>query len=679
MISREALPAIIRRKMQKTIKHHATAPWHRADGILAIVLLSLAGGVGLWAQDSKPSQPPEALAQPGSQPSPNPLPAIQLDGSATLHHLNQIINWYRHSATGLSIGQPSDAIYQDNAQGLGAQAVRLAFQSAKAESTLIAAQQKVNGANQASSETTQQQNLAQMQAKTSAQIDQLQSQIENVNGQIAKAPPARRNNLISQRDALQGQLELQKAVLDAVQKMAAFVENNGEIAGGFEGGLNQLARSVPEVLGSVANPQKPATPATPTPATAKPSLANSGGLISEAITLYDYMSAERQIDGLVEETVYTRNVADRLRTPLRDALRATIQLSQKLGNQPAADPQQLQEERQGFQELTDRFKQLTGVLLPLSQEIVVLDDSKTNFAEWRDSISRESKHVLRSVLVRVFGIILALAVILILSEVWRRVTFRYVSEPRRRRQFLVMRRVVIGFLFVVVLVLGFVSEFSSLATFAGFITAGIAVGLQAVLLSVAAYFFIIGRYGIRVGDRITVAGITGDVVDIGLVRLYLMELAGTGLDFYPTGRIAVISNAVLFQTGTPLFKQIPGTEYAWHEVVVMIAPDGNHKEAQQKLVAVVNAVYSPYREEIERQHADIERRVDIQVEMPRPEARLQFADAGLELLVRYPVEIRKAPDIDEEMTRKVLDLIETDAELKAAVSGSPKIRSAVKG
>jgi hypothetical protein len=158
-----------------------------------------------------------------------------------------------------------------------------------------------------------------------------------------------------------------------------------------------------------------------------------------------------------------------------------------------------------------------------------------------------------------------------------------------------------------------------------------------------------------------------------------MELGGSGLDFYPTGRIVVFSNSVLFQTGTPLFKQIPGTEYAWHEVVVMIAPDGNHKAVQEKLVAAVNSVYSRYKDEIERQHADIERRVDIQIAAPRPEARLQFADAGLELLVRYPVEIRKAPDIDEEMTRKVLDLVETDAALKASVAGTPKIRSAVKG
>ena len=113
--------------------------------------------------------------------------------------------------------------------------------------------------------------------------------------------------------------------------------------------------------------------------------------------------------------------------------------------------------------------------------------------------------------------------------------------------------------------------------------------------------------------------------------------------------------------------------------MVTISPSGDHKAAQEKLVGTVNSVYSQYRPEIERQHADIERRVDIQIEVPQPEARLQFADAGLELLVRYPVEIRKAPDIDEQMTRKVLDLVETDAALKAAISGTPKIRSVVKG
>lgn len=632
--------------------------------------------LALQAQNPKPNQP---APPPGPAPAgPKHLPPLQFDSNAPLHHLNQVISWYRHATTGVSsVGLPSDTIYQDNTKNLGAQVVKLAFQSAKAEAALIKTQQKGTEASPPGAAGTQEQTLSQMQARVSGQIDRVQSQIAAVNTKIPRARPAQRKNLESQREALQSQLDLQKALLDAVQKMLTFVQNNGEVGTGLQGAITQLERSIPEVMGPSIIPEKPVTSPT---APAKPTLANSGGLISDAVTLYDYMSVVHQIDNVIKETEYTREAAEHLRTPIRDALRSAIQQSQQLANQPPSDdPQELQNERETFQEITDRFKQLSGVLMPISQELIVLNDAKTNFDEWRSSIGRESRHVLRSVLIRVGGILIALALIFVLSDVWRRVTFRYIGDPRRRRQFLVLRRVVIGFLIVVVLLLGFVSEFSSLATFAGFITAGIAVGLQAVLLSVAAYFFIIGRYGIRVGDRISVAGITGDVVDIGLVRLYLMELAGTGLDFYPTGRLVVFSNSVLFQTGTPLFKQIPGTEYAWHEVVVKIAPAGNHKVAQDKLVAVVNEVYSKYRQEIERQHAGIERRVDILIETPRPEARLQFADSGLELLVRYPVEIRRAPDIDEEMTRKVLQLTDTDPDLKTAVSGTPRIRSAIKG
>lgn len=666
-----AAPANQRAARSRAIRPLRMASSHASNrASVKVVLLLAVAALVVPAQNAKPPAPAQPPKQQSSQPAPT-LPPLQLDGDAALHHLNQVISWYRRATTGIqSVGLPSDTIYQDNAKDLGGQVVRLAFQSAKAEAALIKAQQ---GSIQTSHESSQAQSLEQMQSKTSSQIDQLQSQIDQLNGKIPQVRPAQRNGLTSRRDALQGQLELQKALLDSIRKMTSFVETNGEVATGLEGGINQLARSIPEVLST--GPEKPAV----TAASTKPTLANSGGLITEAITLYDYMTAVHQIDAAIKDADDTRNVADHVRTPLRDAMRATIQQSQNLAvQQPGNNPQQLQAEQQNFQNITERFKQLSAALLPLSQEIIVLDDSKTNFSEWRSSVIRESRHALRSVLVRVGGILGALVAILILSEIWRRITFRYISDPRRRRQFLVLRRVVIGFLIVILLILGFVSEFSSLATFAGFITAGIAVGLQAVLLSVAAYFFIIGRYGIRVGDRISVAGITGDVVDLGLVRFYLMEMAGTGLDFYPTGRLVVFSNAVLFQTGTPLFKQIPGADYAWHEVVVMIAPQGNHKAAQEKLVATVNSVYSQYRHEIERQHAAIERRVDIQIDAPRCEARLQFADAGLELLVRYPVELRRAPDIDEEMTRKVLSLIETDEALKTAVSGTPKIRSAVR-
>ena len=170
---------------------------------------------------------------------------------------------------------------------------------------------------------------------------------------------------------------------------------------------------------------------------------------------------------------------------------------------------------------------------------------------------------------------------------------------------MLLRRIVTDILLAIVLALGFVSEFGSLATFAGFLTAGIAVALQTIILSVAAYFFLIGRHGVRVGDRITVSGVTGDVIDVGLVRLYLMELGGAGADLHPTGRVVVVSNSVLFQ-GAPFFKQIPGTAYAWHEVAVKLEPGGDYTMAESKLLEAVNSVYAQYRVIIEQQSQTLE-------------------------------------------------------------------------
>jgi small-conductance mechanosensitive channel len=597
----------------------------------------------------------------------------QLDSEAVLNHLNAVIKLYRNASAELQTGgAPSNIIYQENEQRFTAEVVREAFQAARAEAAAIRATEKAGAPG-----TTSAQSSAQTEARNKARIADVQSKIDNIDKQIASAPKNKRDALIAQKQALEGELNLDNAVQDVIQKRAAFMEGGNDTAAeGLEGRINQLAHSVPGIF-AVTNDQKSGTQAKPT-SQSEATKQTPTGLVSQALALYGAITSVHQIDQLNDQTAGVRQVVNDLRQPLRDALVADIKKGRELtdqalsGQSPPASPQQ-------FQELTDQFKRLSAVVLPLTQEIVVLDQASANLVEWRTSILRESKYAARALFVRVGMILLALGIVLALSEVWRRLTYKYIHDARRRRQFLLLRRFVMGFLIGVVLILGFVSEFSSLATFAGFVTAGIAVGLQTVLLSVAAYFFVVGRYGIHVGDRVSVSGVTGDVIDISLVRLYLMELAGTGIDLFPTGRVVVFSNSVLFQATTPLFKQIPGTEYAWHEVVFNLVPGGNHKLAQDKLFQAVNAVHDQYREGFERQRGFIERRIEVQLKTPSPETRLQFSDTGLELLVRYPVEIRNESVTDEQVTRKVLEVIQSEPEVQAAVVGSPKIRAAIKG
>jgi small-conductance mechanosensitive channel len=111
-----------------------------------------------------------------------------------------------------------------------------------------------------------------------------------------------------------------------------------------------------------------------------------------------------------------------------------------------------------------------------------------------------------------------------ISELWRRAIYRYVTDVRRRYQFLLIRRIVLWFVIAIIIAAAFASELGAVTTFAGLMTAGIAVALQNVILSIAGYFFLIGKYGLRVGDRVQIADVTGDVVDIGLVRMHIMEV-----------------------------------------------------------------------------------------------------------------------------------------------------------
>jgi len=590
---------------------------------------------------------------------------------AILDHLNEIIDWYRHGLTRVStVGLPSDAVYQFNAQTMASEAVQLAFQSAQTEAALLSA----GGQNKGGGETASQSALVKMQSDVEARISVLKAQIDTLNDQIAKARKGQLQPLTEQKARAEGELDLRNAMHNALEQMTQFINANGESGkGGIEGRINELRRSVPEL--SPAGTGK--TPAKPVPASS--AISTSTGLISEVVSLYDQLDAMHQITLMMQDTTRVRSAAMKLRSPLLDTLRATIQEGQQLADAsssaPAAQPDQA---RKQFDVLAARFKQIAGAMLPLSQEIILLDQSSSNYLEWRRSVELESKRMLGSIVLRVAGIAVAMGIILLLSELWRRITFRYVSDLRRRRQFLVLRRVVIGFCMGIVIILGFVSEFSSLATFAGFITAGLAVGLQTILLSVAAYFFLVGRWGIRVGDRISVAGVTGDVVDVGLVRLYLMELAGTGVDLYPTGRIVVFSNSVLFQATTPLFKQLPGSEYAWHEVIVGLNP-GKHSQMESQLLDAVKSVHADYGDELQRQLGTTERHLDIPMKAPEPQGQLQYGDTGLEFVVRYPVGLHRASEIDQKITRKLLELLEKQPELQAAVAGFPKIRAAVKG
>src|SRR6202030_2377212 len=137
------------------------------------------------------------------------------------------------------------------------------------------------------------------------------------------------------------------------------------------------------------------------------------------------------------------------------------------------------------------------------------------------------------------------------------------------------------------------------------ITAGVAVAMQSVLVCIVGYFVLIGKYGVRIGDRVQIRSVTGEVIDLGLMRMHLMELNSQG-PLGATGRVVAFANSIVFQASGGLFKQISGVNFAWHETTVALPADRDYVDLKEKLKTAMTNVVKEFHEEIVRQTKQIE-------------------------------------------------------------------------
>jgi small-conductance mechanosensitive channel len=293
----------------------------------------------------------------------------------------------------------------------------------------------------------------------------------------------------------------------------------------------------------------------------------------------------------------------------------------------------------------------------LSREGVLLSQYRRNLSNWHDVINTQYRDALKTLGIRSGMVLVVLALLFGAAELWRRMVLRYIQDSRRRYQLLLLRRIALWSLVVVVIGLSFASELGSIVTFAGLITAGIAVAMQSVLVSIVGYFLLIGKYGIRVGDRVQIGEVAGEVIDLGLVRMYLMELGAKGT-MGPTGRVVAFANSVVFQVASGLFKQIPGVNFSWREVTLILPPGANYADIKEKLIAAVTDALKDYRAEILRQTKEIARTtLSSSAGDALPQVQLHFSGAGVEAHVRYPVHLQHAAEIDERVTEALANVV----------------------
>jgi small-conductance mechanosensitive channel len=603
-----------------------------------------------------------------AQDNPQGPPPSQPTSAQILQFLSETIDWYRQTQQEQRIvTEPEDLGFSADNRRMADQIVKLGFDFARQQEQQLAREAKASAPNPGEM-GSRYESLSRTAANADALVQQTQAELQDLKEKLATAPPAKRKQLQSQIEEIQSELGLFQARQQALHNMLDFVGGASKSGGtGLRAQIDELGKAVPAAISS-SIVTEPATSAQST-ATAKVSQATESkptGMWALASDLFRLSSKRAVLSSSLRATRDLEQRASQLRAPLVTHLKQLIQAGDQLTKQAdTSAPGDLAQEKEALDRLTVEFKQVSSLLSSLGKQAILFDLYKTNLANWQAEVATDFKERLKGLLLRVFGLALALGTVFLLGEFWRRAIFRYVHDTRRRYQFMLMRKIILWCGVGIVLLFSFVTELGAVATFAGLITAGVAVALQNVIVSIVGYFFLIGKYGIRVGDRVQVGSVSGEVVDIGLVRFHLMELSGGVADSEPTGRIVAFSNSVVFQATGGLFKQIPGTSFAWREVTLRFSADSDYRQIRERLQQAIDRAFADYKEFLEGQRRQMELSVtSIPSAELKARAHARFTTSATEVSVRYPVVADKSAEIDERIMSEIFSAIGREPKLK---------------
>jgi len=603
---------------------------------------------------------------------PEPPPVVE--------YLTETINWHRGTIIEQQIADdPSDVTFLNENRRTSTGIVRLAFDFARLVERKESKQAKGNQTQQQTSAPSQNQRLIQAAAKADQQVEQSRNELQSLRQKMEITPKRMRPALESLIAETQSELAFREARREAMREILQFTAGTRGEGSDLRTQIEDLARSVPAALNgeeetSQKKDKEEQVSVSGSPSGNRPGTLGIWGLVGD---LFRLSHKEQMLDQQIQSTDQLMLTAKQLRGPLTTNLRKLIKSGDELAaQQPSGDPAAVAHQKKQLDELTTQFKETSSGLLPLRKQGILLRQYKTTLTTWREAVSGKYHDVLRSFLVRLGLLVLIIAGVLVLGAAWRRAIFHYVQETRRRYQFLLFRKIVIWVVVGVIIAFSFVTELGSVATFVGLLTAGVAVAMQNVILSVAGYFFLIGKYGIRVGDRVQIAGVSGKVIDIGIVRFHLLELGGGAADSQPSGRVVTFSNSVVFQPTSSVFKQIPGTSFVWHEISLTFSAEGNYQMTHERITAAVDTALENYREAMEQQIRHMEQTLDSisSIEL-RPRTHLRTTASGIEVTVRFPVGLQNASEIDDRVMREIYAAIDQEPKLMLVESGMPTLRT----
>ena len=219
---------------------------------------------------------------------------------------------------------------------------------------------------------------------------------------------------------------------------------------------------------------------------------------------------------------------------------------------------------------------------------------------------------------------------------------------------------------------------SNLTMAMGILGAGIAFASQEVIGSFAGYVNIVTGNLFRIGDRVRIGKVEGDVLDISILRTTVMEIGEwVGADQY-TGRVVTVANRVVFSD--PVFNYTQHWRYLWDEIVIPITYTSDWRRAGEIMLEHGKTYTSRFQEQAQAELQAMLDRYPLHETAVEPTLYVVMTDNWIEMTLRFIVEAHERRRIKAQLHHELLQHFESEPDITVAsmtieIVGFPPLRN----
>lgn len=170
---------------------------------------------------------------------------------------------------------------------------------------------------------------------------------------------------------------------------------------------------------------------------------------------------------------------------------------------------------------------------------------------------------------------------------------------------------------------------------AGLLTAALGWALQRPITGIAAWIMVIIKKPFRIGDRILMNGVKGDVIDITLAHIYLKEVGGTINSEETSGRVVMVPNSIIFEKN--IINYSFDNDYILDDVGVIVTFKSNLNNVTKICEKAARKILKDYLGKTPKD----------------PYVRVQFQQYGIDIKTRYYVKAEDRIKISSELTQEI--------------------------